>query len=147
MQDTHEFFSLLKTHALSRTQALRLIGPEHATPLRTDAPERLLRAAAASGLPIMDFVANPGMIQIHTGPVHRIEPRGEWINVLDPAFNLHLRQPAITAAWSVRKPTRNGHVTSVECFDAAGDLIVQFFGKRKPGAPELPEWRDLVASL
>mgnify|MGYP001582591811 CR=1 FL=1 len=25
--------------------------------------------------------------------------------------------------------------------------IVQFFGERKPGQPELPEWRHLLASL
>ena len=87
------------------------------------------------------------MIQIHTGPVQRIAPHGEWINVLDEQFNLHLRQPALTHAWAVRKPTSNGHVTSVECYDARGELIVQFFGKRKPGETELAAWRELVAQL
>ena len=113
MEDTHEFFSLLKTHGLGRTQALRLIGTEFATPITATAAESILRGAAADALPIMVFVANPGMIQIHTGPVSKIAPHGEWINVLDDEFNLHLRQPALTHAWAVRKPTKNGHVTSV----------------------------------
>lgn len=147
MEDTHEFFSLLKTHGLGRTQALRLIGGEFATPVASTAAEAILRGAAAQAFPIMVFVANPGMIQIHTGLVSKIAPHGEWINVLDDEFNLHLRQPALTHAWAVRKPTKNGFVTSVEFFDARGDLIVQFFGKRKPGEAELPEWRALTASL
>lgn len=147
LQDTHEFFGLLKTHGVGRTQALRLIGPEFATPVATAAGEFVLRGAAASGLPIMVFVGNPGMIQIHTGTVERIAPHGEWMNVLDADFNLHLRQTALTHAWAVRKPTRNGFVTSVELFDARGELILQFFGKRKPGESELAEWRALVAQL
>jgi putative hemin transport protein len=147
MEDTHEFFSLLKTHALGRAQALRLIGPEFASPIAPTAAGAILRGAAAEALPIMVFVANPGMIQIHTGPVSKIAPHGEWINVLDDEFNLHLRQPALTQAWTVRKPTKNGFVTSAEFFDATGDLIVQFFGKRKPGESELPEWRALAANL
>jgi putative hemin transport protein len=147
LQDTHEFFGLLKTHGVGRRQALRLIGSEFAEPLTINAAEGVLRTAAESGTPIMVFVGNPGMIQIHTGPVQRIVPRGEWLNVLDDEFNLHLRQTAITDAWAVRKPTRNGIVTSVEVFDAAGDLIVQFFGKRKPGEAELDAWRKIVSGL
>lgn len=47
----------------------------------------------------------------------------------------------------VEKPSVDGTVTSVEVFDAVGDMIVQFFGKRKPGNPELKEWRALAAEL
>ncbi len=150
LQDTHEFFGLLKKHGVSRTQALGLVEGEFAHRLPGACAEALLRVASASQLPIMVFVGNPGMIQIHTGPVSRIVPfgkEGEWINVLDPDFNLHLRQTAITQAWAVKKPTRDGHVTSVELYDANGELVVQFFGKRKPGEPELAGWRELVAGL
>jgi putative hemin transport protein len=147
LEDTHEFFGLLKKHHLGRTQALRLIGTEFAEPLAPACAAHLLHGAASAALPIMVFVANPGMIQIHTGPVERIVPRGEWINVLDPDFNLHLRNSAIASAWAVRKPTRDGIVTSIELFDAAGEMIVQFFGRRKPHEAELEAWRALAASL
>lgn len=147
LQDTHEFFGLLKTHGLGRRQALRLIGPEFARPLSLCAGETLLRTASERAAPIMVFVANPGMIQIHTGAVQRIAPHGEWINVLDADFNLHLRQTAVSDAWAVRKPTAQGEVTSVELFEAGGGMIAQFFGKRKPGQPEMEEWRALVATL
>ena len=33
----------------------------------------------------------------------------------------------------------------LEVFDEAGEMIVQFFGKRKPGIPEREDWRTLVA--
>jgi putative hemin transport protein len=145
--DTHQFISLLKKHQLARTQALRLIGEEFARPLFIDAPARLLKAAAAAGIEIMIFVGNPGCIQIHTGPVKDIQRMGPWINVLDPDFNLHLREDLVAQAWLVKKPTADGIVTSIEIFDAAGEQLAFFFGKRKPGIPETTGWRMLAESL
>lgn len=147
LEDTHDFFPLLRKFGLGRTQALRLGGSDRAEATGLDAPRRLLDLAAARQVPIMVFVGSPGVIQIHTGPVSRIEPAGPWINVLDPDFNLHLREDAVAGAWVVRKPTRDGTVTSVEIFDASGGTMALFFGKRKPGQPEDPAWRDLVATL
>ena len=96
-------------------------------------------------VPIMVFVGNPGMIQIHGGPVQRVEVLGPWLNVLDRDFNLHLRADQVAHAWVVRKPTHDGIVTSLELFDAHGETIAMLFGERKPGQPERPEWRRLVA--
>ena len=99
----------------------------------------------------MVFVGSPGCIQIHSGPVKRIEPmdiRGvQWLNVIDPNFNLHLREDSIAHVWRVEKPTSDGVVTSVEAFDHAGELMAMFFGARKPGKPELEEWRSLTRKL
>ena len=150
LKDTHEFYILLKRFGVTRTQALRLIGEEFAMPLKPLCAEALLTRAAAAKLPIMVFVGNAGAIQIHTGTVEHIVPFGEkdeWINVLDDEFNLHLRQTAIRQAWLVQKPTADGYVTSVELFDDGGELVAQFFGKRKPGEPELEEWRRLAGGL
>ena len=36
---------------------------------------------------------------------------------------------------------------NIECFDKDDELIVQFFGKRKPGIPEIKEWQEVVAQL
>jgi putative hemin transport protein len=94
----------------------------------------------------MVFVGNPGNIEIHTGPVHNIMEIPGWINVMDPDFNLHLKTTDIAECWVVDKPAEGG-VTSVEVFDEAGEMIVQFFGKRKPGIPELTEWRNLLQQL
>jgi putative hemin transport protein len=147
LRDTHEFFGVLKQHGLTRTQALRLADPSYAQLVDTGAARDVLQAAAGDALPVMVFVGNPGMIQIHTGPVQRVALMGPWLNVLDPGFNLHLREDLIAQAWAVRKPTSDGLVTSLELFDAAGDTIAMFFGERKPGRPELCAWRRLIDGL
>ncbi|ODU08223.1 MAG: hypothetical protein ABS91_03650 [Thiobacillus sp. SCN 64-35] len=147
MRDTHQFFGLLRKHQVSRTQAFRLAGEAFARPLFTNTPARVLQAAAAGALDIMVFVGNSGCIQIHTGPVKRIERMGPWINVLDPGFNLHLREDLVAQVWLVKKTTTDGVVTSIELFDAQGEFIAYFFGKRKPGIPETTGWRMLAESM
>lgn len=147
LRDTHDFFPLLRRHGAGREQAFRLAGPAFAEPVPRDAARRMLEGAAAGCVPIMVFVGNAGIIQIHTGPVSNLVATDPWLNVLDPAFNLHLREAAITGAWVVRKPSVDGTITSLELFGHDGALAVSFFGKRKPGAPELAAWRDLAESL
>ena len=130
--------------------ALRLADPAFVQPVEPGpgaAARELLKAAADSGTPIMVFVGNPGMIQIHTGPVHRVQVLGPWLNVLDPGFNLHLREDHIASAWVVRKPTSDGLVTSLELFDAEGRNFAMVFGERKPKQAELETWRALCAEL
>lgn len=89
------------------------------TRLSAQGTHDLLGRASEYGVPIMVFVGNPGLIQIHTGPVRRIERMGPWLNVLDPDFNLHIREDRIGETWLVRKP----------------------------GEPELVAWRDLAEGL
>lgn len=144
MRDTHDFFDLLKRFQVGRLQALRLMEGIHTRRTPLIAVEWLLHLASRAGVPIMVFAGNQGCLQIHTGAVHRIEPMGPWINVLDANFNLHLRRDAIHESWLVTKPTDDGPVTSIELFDARGRLIAMFFGERKPGKPELAAWRSLA---
>jgi putative hemin transport protein len=147
MRDTHEFFGLLKRYGVTRVQGLRLTEPRFAQPAPISAARALLAQVATTGTPIMVFVGNPGCIQIHSGPVANVKALDRWLNVLGSGFNLHLREDLIVSAWVVRKPTADGIVTSLELFDAAGDMIAMFFGKRKPGVPEIADWRDTVAKL
>jgi putative hemin transport protein len=151
MTDTHEFFGLLNRYSLQRQGAFRLVEGRYTRRVPTSALRALLFEASFDGLPIMCFVGSVGCIQIHTGPVKRIEPMEmhgkQWLNVLDPGFNLHLREDLIEALWVVEKPTSDGVVTSVEAFDAQGELMAMFFGARKPGKPELVRWREIVAGL
>ena len=148
LKDTHDFFMMLRKFGVSRVQALRL-APDATFAKKIDNEKvvSLLEQASARDLPIMVFVGNRGNIQIHTGNVKKVMWHGPWFNVLDPNFNLHLDTSRIADTWVVRKPTDDGMVTAVEVFDKNGEIIVQFFGKRKPGIPELETWRDLVAEL
>lgn len=147
LKDTHEFFGLLRKYKLQRTQALRLAPEGHAVEVAADMARKMLIAAAERQVPIMVFVGSRGCIQIHTGNVNQVMPTGPWFNVIDPEFNLHLRETAIAQTFIVKKPSVDGIVTSIELFDANGEMIVQFFGKRKPGNPELESRRDLITSI
>lgn len=145
LKDTHGFFPLLQKFHVAREQALRLAPEGHAIAVPVDSVRRMLEGAAGSGLPIMVFIGSRGCIQIHTGPVLNIKMFGtEWLNVLDEEFSMHLRLPLVASAWIVRKPTADGIVTSLEIYDAAGENIALFFGRRKPGEAEDPLWRALI---
>lgn len=147
MQDTHEFYALLKQFQLSRIQGLRLGEPEFVLQIPSSSTKYLLELAAKSGVAIMVFVGNSGMIQIHSGSVDRIVAIENWLNVMDPRFNLHLREDLVASAWIVRKPTADGIVSSLELFNADGESIAMFFGARKPGKPELGSWRAILEDV
>lgn len=146
LKDTHDFFPLLRKYNISRHYALEVAG-EFARKVSNKSVKLLLEHAANTQMEIMVFVSNHGNIQIHTGPVNKIVEIPGWINVMDPAFNLHLKLDHIADSWAVKKPTTDGLVHSLEIFNAEGELIVQFFGKRKPGSPELPEWTRFINAL
>jgi putative hemin transport protein len=147
LQDTHDFYMLLGRHRLSRTQALRLAPEGHAIRVDNKALRITLTEAARTGQPIMVFAGNPGMLQIHTGPVINVQDARGWFNVLDPHFNLHVREEGFAESWVVRKPTRDGIVTALEVYNARGEQLVQLFGARKPGIPEREDWRSLMTNV
>jgi putative hemin transport protein len=148
LTDTHEFFPMLRRHGLTRTQALRLAGGRRARQVSAQALAIVLGDASETARPIMIFVGNRGCIQIHSGPVVRIRRIDRWLNVLDPAFNLHLREELIARAWVVTKPTAAGPVTSLELFDDAGEVIALVFSQRDDrGATEDPGWASLLGHL
>lgn len=147
LQDTHDFFQLLRDFGVSRPQALRLAGNGLAYEVSTSSLRHALQKAAKTGLSIMVFVGSKGCIQIHTGPIKRVVDAGGWLNVLDPRFDLHVKEASIAKAWVVRKPTVDGIVTSLEIYDKDGNQILQMFGERKPGQPELEDWAALCEEL
>jgi putative hemin transport protein len=147
MSDTHQFYDLIKQYKLSRIQALRFAPEGHAQRVPLQFTRELLRKVAIRRIPIMVFVANHGVIQIHTGPISRVVMLDPWLNVLDKNFNLHLREDDVYDTWIVRKPTDDGIVTSLELFDSEGQAIVMFFGERKPGISELDAWRKIIHEL
>jgi putative hemin transport protein len=147
LKDTHDFFGLLRKYKLSRKQALRNAPEGYAYQIKPESMKAVFDKASEIEVPIMVFVSNPNCIQIHTGPIKKIFVMGPWLNIMDPEFNLHLREDAIDEAWVVKKPSEAGIVTGIELIDKQGTMFNQFFGKRKPGIPELPEWTKLVEDV
>lgn len=148
LKDTHDFFAMLRKFGVTRTQALRLApSTYHAQQISKSAIVTILEEVAKEKTPIMVFVGNKANIQIHTGAIRKTMWHQDWFNIMDPDFNLHLDMSKIAQTWVVRKPTEDGVVTAIEVFNEMGEIIVQFFGKRKPGIPELPKWQQTIEKL
>jgi putative hemin transport protein len=133
MTDTHQFLRLVSKLKMNRLGAYRVAGAPLATPMAPPSVRALLETCASQAIPLMIFVGNMGCIEIHGGLIETVAPMGPWINVMDPRFNLHLRDDQISEVWLVDKPTKNGPARSLEAFDAKGSLILQIFASRKDG--------------
>ena len=147
MTDVHQFFSLLKRHNLSRQQAFRLVGDDLACRVENSELAQLLETARRDGNEIMVFVGNRGCVQIFTGVVEKLAPMKGWLNIFNSTFTLHLLEDAIAETWVTRKPTADGHVTSLELFAADGTQIAQLYGQRTEGEPEQSQWRSQIDAL
>ncbi|MBC1186346.1 hemin-degrading factor [Kluyvera sichuanensis] len=147
MTDVHQFFVLLRKYNLSRQQAFRLVSDDLACRIDTEALPRLLETIQQDGNEFMIFVGNRGCVQIFTGTLEKLTPMRGWINIFNSTFTLHLREETIDEVWVTRKPTVDGHVTSVELFAKDGTQIAQLYGQRSEGHPEQTQWRNQVDSL
>ncbi|QEE09065.1 hemin-degrading factor [Bartonella kosoyi] len=147
MTDVHQLHKIISEFKINRHHAVKYAGNEFSDELQVNAVEIMLNQVAEQELPIMCFVGNKGCIQIFSGTVKNIKQMGPWLNVLDPGFDLHLLMSGIARVWHVRKPTRDGYVSSLEVFDKNDGMIVQFFGLRKEGQKEREDWRSLLKSL
>tara|TARA_Y100000590_G_scaffold161133_1_gene184749 strand:- start:3016 stop:4074 length:1059 start_codon:yes stop_codon:yes gene_type:complete len=148
LKDTHDFHFLLRKHQVTRTQALRLAEGQFTRRVTSEAGRDALIAASETKTPLMIFVGNPGTIQIHSGSVLKTAAYKQWYNVLDPDFNLHLKESLVDSAWVVTKPGGElGTATSLELYSAEGESIVMIFGLRKQGADYGPAWEGIVENL
>lgn len=147
MTDVHQYMRLLTKFGISRRQSMRLAAGRFADQVPTTALCDALTKASDRKLPIMVFVGNRGCVQIHTGTVKRVERMGDWLNVLDPDFNLHVREDRLAEAHIVRRPTVDGTVTALELFDVDGTHVISMFGERGEGRAERPEWREILTEL
>ena len=125
MTDVHQFFGLLRKYNLSRQQAFRLVSDDLACRIDHDALPHLLETIREEGNEIMIFVGNRGCVQIFTGALEKLAPMRGWLNIFNTTFTLHLRADSIDEIWVTRKPTSDGHVTSVELFAQDGTQIAQ----------------------
>lgn len=147
MTDVHQFFTLLKRHNLTRQQAFSLVGDDLACRVPNSALAQILDNARQDANEIMVFVGNRGCVQIFTGVVEKVVPMKGWLNIFNPAFTLHLLEDHIAESWVTRKPTADGHVTSLEIFAHDGTQIAQLYGQRTEGQPEQAQWRKQIDAL
>ena len=143
MTDVHQFAQIMREFHLTREQALRLAPAGVVERVTPQALRTLLENAAKDKVAIMVFLGNDGLTQIYSGKIEKTMAAGGFFNVLDPDFNLHIRDTALRSGWVVKR----GGVTSVEFFDNDGTQVVSFFGVRERGKPQPQAWVDLADSL
>lgn len=147
MTDVHQFWGILQEIGVPRHIAVQCVGADYAWPIGTGAVATVLEQVARQKIDAMCFVGSRGCTQIYGGPISAIKEMGPWLNVMDPKFHLHLRTDHIAEIWALRRPIAEGHLSSVEAYDAQGQLIIQFFGARQNGKDEPAEWRAIVDGL
>ncbi|CAB5570710.1 hemin-degrading factor [Providencia hangzhouensis] len=153
MTDVHQFFVLLKKNNLSRQQVFAAVSDDLAWKVPNDSFNQLINTAFKDQNEIMIFVGNRGCVQIFTGEIKKIMPYQsegsdlKWLNIFNPDFTLHMIENGIAECWVTRKPTQDGHVTSLEVFDNQGNQIAQMYGQRTEGTPEQEQWRQQVTAL
>lgn len=143
MTDVHQFAQILREFKLTREQALRLAPAGMVERVTPEALRTLLDNAAKDKVAIMVFLGNQGLTQIYSGKIAKTMAAGGFYNVLDPDFNLHIRDTALRSGWVVKR----GGVTSIEFFDKEGTQVLTFFGVRERGKPQPQAWNDLADSL
>lgn len=141
--DVHQFNRVMRDFGLGREQALRLAPEGKVRRLQPAAPQALLERAAASGLPVMVFVSNGAVTQIHADPVHHVRREGDWLVVDDPTSHIALNAAKVASAWQIER----GGIYSVDAYEADGTLIASFFGVRTRENPEPKAWIELVKGL
>ncbi|WP_241574842.1 hemin-degrading factor [Rosenbergiella nectarea] len=147
MTDVHQFFQLLRRHQLTRQHAFKVVSDDLARQVSNDSFALLLDRVQQQQNEIMIFVGNRGCTQIFTGRLAKVVEMKGWLNIFNDHFTLHLQDKKITETWMTRKPTKDGHVTSLELFAEDGTQIAQLYGQRTEGQPEQEIWRQQLEEL
>ncbi|NYE61252.1 putative hemin transport protein [Duganella sp. 1224] len=143
INDVHQFNRLLAEFGVTREQGLRLGPVDKVQRIDPKAVRQLLEQAARQQVPIMAFLGNSATIQIYSGQITTVKEAGGYFNVLDPEFNLHLRDSAFVSGYVVKR----AGVVNVEFYDRDGNEVVSFFGVRSKERPIPQAWIDLTAAL
>lgn len=147
LTNVHQFARMLHSLGVSRHAAIRHVGAEFASPAPKTAYRSVLAAVREAGIPIMVFVRSRGCTQIYTGRVIKLMESGEYYNVFDREFHLHIREPRIADSWIVRKPTDEDTVTALEVYGLDDELSVQVFGVRDVERRHSRAWRACLEGL
>jgi len=147
MTDTHQFGRIVSQLKMNRLGAYRIAGAPYVRRVENDSVSKALEVVSAKDAHVMIFVGNRGCIQIHGGPAKNLKRMGPWFNVLDPRFDMHLREDHVAEVYVVTKPTKRGPAVSLEAFDSDGRIILQIFPDRRTDENMVTLWDDVVAGL
>lgn len=147
LEDTHDFSRLLRKYNVRRIDALRNAPEDLSYKVYNSSVIDLLYNVSDKEIPIILFVPNDAAVQLYSGTVKNIRLIENWTNIIDDKLNLHLRNDMITESRVVKKPTKNGIITSLELYDSDLETALYIYGVREENSKESEQWRKAVLSL
>lgn len=151
MTDIHQFHTILTKYELDRPSSF-VQAPQHcAKKLNPKLLTVLFDKLAESSIPVMIFVGNTGIVQIHCAPLYNIKSMNGWLNILDDKktnFSMHLKDDAIAHLWLIKRPNgKDGDTLAIEGFDKKGNSILTLFGERTEGKAQDTNWQAFIQEL
>lgn len=147
MKEVHDFYLLMRKHRMDRQSLFHSVDKDLAYKVDNKSLFQVLSLAQRGGVELAVFVSNSGCVQIFTGRVENLVEDGNYLNVLNKEFRMHVKDNEIVNSWVVSKPSDCGTVTSLEVFAADGQQILQIYGQREEGRPEQEAWRNILSKL
>ncbi|MDO4694709.1 MAG: ChuX/HutX family heme-like substrate-binding protein [Eikenella sp.] len=150
LKDVHHFGGILESFGLDRQTAYQQAPEGMAVQVKTAVWEEAFNRIRVTGLPVMIFVGNRGLVQIQSGKVHHVVRARGYLNILDSkeeGFSLHLQDDALAQTWVVRRCIRDGFLTCIEGFDECRKTVIQIFSLRQEGQAESPVWQEITDGL
>lgn len=147
VHDARDLYALLAQCEGACLSYLQQLSAEVAQQVSVNAARELLESAAAETIAPLILTGNAGVTQAHSGPIDKVVVMGPWLNVLDPGFNLHLREDHIASAWIVIQSGLHGMFSVMVLLDQDGGLIGLFASASVAGKPEDRAWAKLIERL
>lgn len=147
VHNARDLYALLAQSKGACLSYLQQLAAEAAQQVSANAARLLLEAAAAETIALLILTGNAGVTQAHSGPIDKVVVMGPWLNVLDPGFNLHLREDHIASAWMVIQSGLHGMFSAMALLDQHGAMITLFASANVAGKSEDSAWADLIERL
>ncbi|WP_445676208.1 ChuX/HutX family heme-like substrate-binding protein [Pseudomonas aeruginosa] len=144
MREVHDFYLLMRKHRMDRQSLFCSVDKDLAYKVANETLYEVLSLAKKNGVELAVFVSNSGCVQIFTGRVENLTREGQYINILNKKFRLHVKHEDIVNSWVVSKPSDCGYVNSLEVFAADGQQVLQIYGQRDEGSPEQVAWKNIL---
>ena len=118
LTDVHQFFGMLKALKLTGSRRCGMVGQDYAWLLDRDALGAMLQHAASAKSRSCASSATAAASRSIPGRSRRSSRWGRGSTFSTRPSTCICRTDHIRELWAVRKPTNDGHVTSLEAYDA-----------------------------
>lgn len=135
---------ILQKHGVSRLEAIRLLAPEFSTRLKNRSLRHLLKQISKQQLDIKLSLHNNGVRQSHLGRIQQEADLSINCRSGDAYFRLELDDKAVYSTWLVHKPVEDHTVSSLEVYNAQGELMLMLSAHLTENTQHTSPWDALL---